>query len=243
MPTRWQQLGGFVYNADGLPGEAGPEMYAAGVRWIAVLTHEGDEWYERNLLPDQLARISAWRQAGIAVGAWGSWFLGAGDADAALNSAAKIGAAFYIGDPEAAYERSKGDITRAAAFEARARQLGLKVDAITSYGRARREELDWTTLKRLAKVWLPQAYGGPPGYFELKRVFDEAEPWWPAQTHPVLDVATALGREGLAYYRELVDASQLGFKCLGVSVWVLERAWRDHRKAVEALGASVFVAR
>jgi hypothetical protein len=239
-PTRWQTLGGLVYNADGLPGEAGRRLYDAGLRWIAVLGHQGSALYERNLLPDQLARVSAWRQAGIEVGAWGSWFEGAPDADAALKVRQLLGAPFYIGDPEAAYERSKGDYSRAAVFEARARQIGLKVDAITSYGRARREELDWSTLKRVAKVWLPQAYGGPDGYFDLKWCYDEAEPWWPAQTHPVFDTVTALGRPHGKYLEELADASQLGFKCLGVSVWLLERTSWD---AIDALASSPWVAR
>ena len=230
MATRWQKLGGFVYNADGLAGEAGPAMYQAGLRWIAVLTHEGDRVYERNLHPDQLARISAWRQAGIEVGAWGSWFLGASDADAALEARRRTGAPFYIGDPEAEYEQFKGVFSRSAEFEARARQIGLRVDAITSYGRAKREALDWATLKRVSKVWLPQAYGGPPGYFDLKWCYDGAAVdlvrqagWWPAQTHPVVDVVTTFGRPTGAYLAELADARQLGLSSLGLSVWLLER--------------------
>lgn len=165
----WDGAGVFVEVA----GDLDPHALARRLRdnrfiWCSAMIHHGLE--KRNEAELAGAWLQPFREAGIKVGGWG-YNQTEPEQEAALVSGlvGQYGLDFYFANAEAEYEAFKGDASRSARFAGAFRtHLPQLPAAVSSYGRADMEAIDWPAWRDRGFHFLPQAY------------FNEREMWEPS---------------------------------------------------------------
>jgi hypothetical protein len=167
-PSLWHGAGVFVEVA----GDIDPTTLARRLRdnhfrWCAPMIHHGLEG--RNEAQLAGGWLQPFREAGIRVGGWG-YNQTEPEQEAAFVAGlvGQYGLDFYFANAEAEYEAFKGDASRSARFaEAFRARLPSLPAAVSSYGRADMEAIDWPAWRDRGFHFLPQAY------------FNEREMWEP----------------------------------------------------------------
>ena len=175
----------------------GEGMRAAGMNWIALQVHDGDEMGSNTVTLPGWA--DEWRKLGFTVGFWGASHgkgKAAEDGRTGARLTAKYGGQFYIADVEGPFQLGEGDIKENRAFvdafqaEATARGIGGVARALSSLGRVALDMRPW-----VENGWdaLPQAYWNDYESYQpslcVSFYHRESEPSWPlARIHPTIGI-------------------------------------------------------